>query len=66
VPPLADAFAGRVRGRADPGVAAQVSLALARDPDPAERRLSEALAVDHGLEALCRSLFNLGEFVVID
>lgn len=47
-------------------MAAQVSLALARDPDPAERRLSEALAVDHGLEALCRSLFNLGEFVVID
>jgi len=67
---LADAFAARVRGDAAEDLPTQVTLAwrlaLAREPDPDERRLSESLAADHGLEALCRGLFNLGEFVIID
>jgi len=67
---LADAFATRLRKEAGADVAAQVvrgwQLALGREPDADERRLAGALAAEHGLEAVCRGLFNLGEFVVID
>jgi len=67
---LADAFATRLRKEAGVDVAAQVvrgwQLALGREPDADERRLAGALAAEHGLEAVCRGLFNLGEFVVID
>ena len=51
-------------------VVAQVArgwrLALGREPDAEELRLAESLAAEHGLEAVCRGLFNLAEFVVID
>ena len=67
---LADAFATRLRGEARDNVVAQVArgwrLALGREPDAEELRLAESLAAEHGLEAVCRGLFNLAEFVVID
>ena len=67
---MADAFAGRLRGEAGHDASAQVTrawrLALGRDPDAEERRLAETLAAEHGLEAVCRGLFNVAEFVVID
>jgi hypothetical protein len=67
---MADAFAGRLRGEAGDDTSAQVTrgwrLALGRDPDAEERRLAETLAAEHGLEAVCRGLFNVAEFVVID
>ncbi|QDT07277.1 Planctomycete cytochrome C [Rubripirellula lacrimiformis] len=40
-------------------------LAIARDPNESERALSERLVAEHGLPALCRGLFNVNEFVVI-
>ncbi|MFM8579243.1 MAG: DUF1553 domain-containing protein, partial [Planctomycetaceae bacterium] len=67
---LADAFATRLRSDAGAKTAAQVTLAwrlaLAREPDREERRLAESLVDRHGLAAMCRGLFNLGAFVVVD
>jgi hypothetical protein len=67
---MAEAFAGRVAADVGGDVPRQVTrawwLALGRDPDGEERRLAEALVAGHGLPALCRGLFNLTEFVVID
>lgn len=67
---MAEAFAGRVAAEVGADVPRQVTwawwLALGRGPDAAERRLAETLVADHGLPALCRGLFNLTEFVVID
>jgi hypothetical protein len=67
---LADAFATRLRREAGDDAAAQITrgwqLALGRKPAAEESRLAETLAADHGLEAVCRGLFNVGEFVMID
>ncbi len=41
-------------------------LAIQRGPSPRERRLSSELVRQHGLEALCRGLFNVNEFVIIE
>ncbi len=40
--------------------------ALARDPQPEELRVLVALGREHGLESVCRTLFNLNEFVFVD
>jgi hypothetical protein len=67
---MAEAFAGRVVGEVGADVPRQVTrawwLALGRAPDGDERQLAERLVTDHGLPALCRGLFNVSEFVVID
>jgi hypothetical protein len=67
---LADMFAARLRREAGDNVTAQIKrgwqLALGRDPDAEEQRLARRLATDHGLEAVCRGLFNVAEFSVID
>ena len=67
---MADYFAERVRDEAGGDVASQVNrawqLAIARDPNDTERALSEKLVVQYGLSALCRGLFNVNEFVVIE
>jgi hypothetical protein len=41
-------------------------LAIARKPAPDELDLSIGLARQHGLEALCRGLFNTNEFLIIE
>ncbi|NQV24802.1 MAG: DUF1553 domain-containing protein [Rhodopirellula sp.] len=41
-------------------------LTLARSPNDSERQASERLATQHGLPALCRGLFNVNEFVLVD
>jgi hypothetical protein len=41
-------------------------LAIARSPSDNERRLSRELVATHGLPALCRGLFNVSEFVIVD
>ena len=66
---MSDYFAQRVREEAGEDVSRQVThawqLAIARDPTESERALSERLVNEHGLSALCRGLFNINEFVVI-
>ncbi len=67
---MADRFAARVAADSGADRAAQVrrawQLAVCRAPDAEEERLSLKLAEDYGLSALCRALFNLHEFVVVD
>jgi hypothetical protein len=63
-------LADRVRREVGPDLAAQVTraqqLALGRVPDETEQALLEGLAAEHGLENVCRTLFNVNEFVWID
>ncbi|MBL8889524.1 MAG: DUF1553 domain-containing protein [Planctomycetaceae bacterium] len=63
-------FADRVRREAGDELSAQVrrayELALGRLPDDTERAALVELAEGHGLENVCRLLFNLNEFVWID
>ncbi|MFO0455039.1 MAG: DUF1553 domain-containing protein, partial [Planctomycetota bacterium] len=63
-------FASRVNREAGEDLSAQVTrayqLAVGRDPDGAERDALIALGESHGLEHVCRALFNLNEFVWID
>ncbi|PQO26356.1 hypothetical protein C5Y96_20170 [Blastopirellula marina] len=67
---MSDYFADRVREDAGEDTALQITrawqLAIARDPTVSERTLSEQLVRKHGLSALCRGLFNINEFVVIE
>ncbi|WDI41593.1 DUF1553 domain-containing protein [Bremerella sp. P1] len=67
---MADYFAQRVREEAGEDSSRQITLAwqlaIARDPTNSERALSEQLVSKHGLPALCRGLFNINEFVVIE
>jgi cytochrome c551/c552 len=67
---LSERFASRLEREAGAEPSAQVTLAwrlaLGRAPQADERALSEALAARHGLAALCRGLFNLSSFSVID
>lgn len=66
----ASEFAARLRREVGEALPAQVTrahqLALGRAPDAAEQAALEALGADHGLENVCRALFNLNEFVWID
>ncbi len=63
-------FAARIRREVNGDLAAQVTrahqLALGRSPDDTERAALVSLGENHGLENVCRALFNLNEFVWID
>ncbi|QDV43748.1 Planctomycete cytochrome C [Stieleria neptunia] len=63
-------FAQRLRREAGDDAAAQVqhafALALGRQPSQQEARLATEFVKRQGLFALCRSLFNLNEFVYVD
>ncbi len=67
---MSDYFAQRVREEVGDDHASQINhawqLAIARAPNESERTLSERLVTQHGLSALCRGLFNVNEFVIID
>lgn len=67
---LADHFAERVRTEAGEDRSAQIirawQLAVGRDPLHSEHHLSDQLVKNHGLSALCRGLFNMNEFVVVE
>jgi hypothetical protein len=67
---MAEGFAKRLREENQDKIKEQVirayELAYGRKPDPEEIRLGLKLSEDHGLQALCRVLFNSNEFVVID
>jgi hypothetical protein len=41
-------------------------LTLARSPNAAESEASKQLVAQHGLAALCRGLFNVNEFVLVE
>jgi hypothetical protein len=62
-------FSARVRGEAGEAVDAQVNrafqLALNRDPSASESTAAAAFVREHGLEMLCRVIFNLSEFVML-
>jgi mono/diheme cytochrome c family protein len=63
-------FAARVRREAGDDATAQARrafrLALAREPDADEFARGTALVRDHGLEALCRGIYNASEFIFVD
>jgi hypothetical protein len=63
-------FAKRLRKEAGEDAAAQAKLAfrLALSRSPSDEELAKALALvqTHGLEALCRALYNANEFVYVD
>lgn len=62
-------FAARVRNEANtvPGqVHAAVRIAFARAPLASERAIMIEHCQQHGLESLCRLIFNLNEFVFVD
>ena len=67
---MARHFAERVRTEvgADPGAQVERAMALAvqREPTAEERATLAPYAKSHGLEATCRLLFNLNEFVFVD
>ena len=67
---MSEYFAQRVRDEVGDDRVAQINrawqLAIARGPNESERRLSEQLVAEHGLSALCRGLFNVNEFVVLE
>ena len=67
---MSEHFAQRIRAEVGDDQAAQITrawqLAIARGPTSSERVLSEKLASEHGLSALCRGLFNINEFVVLE
>ena len=59
----------RLRSEAGSYPAAQVdlafALALGRPPAAAERAAAIALAQQHGITLLCRSLYNASEFITV-
>jgi hypothetical protein len=63
-------FAVRVRFEAGEDTAVQTRrafrLALARSPDEDELNRGMALITSHGLESLCRALFNANEFIYVN
>ncbi len=65
----AEFFAERVRQEVGDGAAAQVDraieLAFSRPATEAETERLGVLASDHGLEQVCRVLFNTNEFVFL-
>src|SRR5690606_18126760 len=62
-------FAHRARGEAGPDTAAQVErvfqLALSRSPTAEEAGDARNLVESHGLEALCRAIYNTNEFLFL-
>ena len=67
---MARHFAERVRTEAGEDMGAQMeramALAVQREPTAEERDALVLYAKSHGLEATCRLLFNLNEFVFVD
>ena len=67
---MAEGFAKRLKEENQDNIKKQVvrayELAYGRKPDHEEIRLGLNLSENHGLQALCRVLFNSNEFVVID
>jgi hypothetical protein len=67
---MADRMAARVTQQAGDDLSRQVTrawqLAIQRDPDARELKLSVDLTRRHGLAALCRGLFNINDFVIIE
>lgn len=65
-----EVFAERVRREAKGQGAAEVPIAfmiaLGRAPEPEEHKILEQLRVEVGLENVCRTLFNLNEFLFVD
>ncbi len=66
----AERFAERLRREAGANLDSQLSrayaLAYGRAADPRERALLRPFVERHGLEALCRVLFNTSEFVQVE
>ncbi|MDA0921758.1 MAG: DUF1553 domain-containing protein, partial [Planctomycetota bacterium] len=67
---MSDYCAARILKESGDNHAAQIQrtwqLLLGREPDASEREASEQLVEQHGLAALCRGLFNVNEFVLVD
>jgi hypothetical protein len=66
---MSEHFAARVReASADPAkqVDAALQLIYGRSADPEELKTYQEYAVRHGLENLCRVLFNSNEFLFVD
>ncbi len=67
---MADCFAQRLEKEAGPDQPGQIErawlLAIGRLPSSAERAAAAAMVREHGLPALCRALFNSGEFTLIE
>jgi hypothetical protein len=65
----ANLFADRIKSEAGEDRAAQVAhawrLAMGREPNPAESSAAVRVSEQHGLEAVCRALFNSNEFLFI-
>ncbi|MFM8498000.1 MAG: DUF1553 domain-containing protein, partial [Planctomycetia bacterium] len=63
-------FAERVAREAGPDLESQVTraflLACGRPPEPAEVAALVDVARDHGMDNVCRALFNLAEFTFVD
>lgn len=66
---MADHFAERLQREAGDDMLGQVErawqLAVGRKPSEFESKRSRQMVSQHGLATLCRALFNLNEFVVI-
>ena len=67
---MSNYLAERVADRVKDDTALQVGyawqLAIGREPSRQERQLSVELVDRHGLAMLCRGIFNINEFVIID
>jgi len=66
---MAEKFAARVANEHRPlqqQVHQAVRLVLQRDPSDNELKAFSAYAQEHGMNNLCRFLFNLSEFIYID
>lgn len=62
---MAERFAQKLKSEPDPVLTAW-QRALGRRPDATERKLAQSLLDAHGLPALCRALFNSGEFSLVE
>ena len=66
---MADYFAARLRqenSQLDAQIERAMWLLLSRSPTDEERTAMRAYAQEHGLENLCRVLFNLSEFIFVE
>ena len=66
---MAQRFADRLRQETDDlnqQVARSMELVVGRSPSNQEQQSLAAYARDHGLENMCRMMFNLSEFVYLD
>jgi len=62
-------FADRIRGLSNDHLEEQIEhafrIAFSRLPNPAEQNLMVTLAEQHGLQQVCRAIFNTSEFVIL-